>query len=355
MAEVSTHTAYIRPSRGIALAAARADTAATWNSGPPPPAIALQEVSQVFKSGRNRLTAVDQLSLDVAQGEVFGLLGPNGSGKTTLINMICGLVPPTSGVIEILGRDIRRDRRRRILPLLGVVPQETAMPGELSVKANMTFNADLYGVPRSERKERIDRLLHMVGLTDRGSDRTGTLSGGQQRRLAIARALLHNPRLIILDEPTLGVDPQAKAAIWGYIRGLGQDGKTVLVTTNQLDEVQNCDRVAIIDHGRLVQVDTPAQLRQAYGFATITAQVQATPRTLQHIITDLRLLDVVQSVIAHVAPAGAHRLKVSAQGKSSIAEVVTIISGQGRIVDLSVRQPSLDEVFLGLTGDALRD
>jgi ABC-type multidrug transport system ATPase subunit len=234
-----------------------------------PPAIALLDLTRVFTSAGKPAAAVDNLSLTVHQGEVFGLLGPNGSGKTTLINMICGLIPPTSGSIEILGLDARRSRRQ-IRALMGVVPQETALYGELTAQANMEFHATLYGVPRREHKDRIARRLEGVDLAARKDSRVSTFSGGMARRLAIARALLHDPQLLILDEPTLGVDPQAKAAIWEYIAALRGAGRTVLVTTNVLDEAQHCDRIAIIDHGRVVRRPvTPAQLRHEHGGATV--------------------------------------------------------------------------------------
>jgi ABC-2 type transport system ATP-binding protein len=215
------------------------------------------------------LKALSGVSFSVKKGEILGVIGPNGSGKTTLINMICGLIPPTSGSIEILGLDIRRSRRQ-IRALMGVVPQETALYGELTAQANMEFHADLYGVPRREQRDRIARRLHMVDLSARKDSRVSTFSGGMARRLAIARALLHDPQLLILDEPTLGVDPQAKAAIWEYVDALREQGKTVVVTTNVLDEAQHCDRIAIIDHGRVVRRPvTPAQLRHEHGGATV--------------------------------------------------------------------------------------
>jgi ABC-type multidrug transport system ATPase subunit len=227
------------------------------------------DLTRVFTSAGKPAAAVDHLNLTVHQGEVFGLLGPNGSGKTTLINMICGLIPPTSGSIEILGLDIRRSRRQ-IRALMGVVPQETALYGELTAQANMEFHADLYGVPRREQRDRIARRLHMVDLSARKDSRVSTFSGGMARRLAIARALLHDPQLLILDEPTLGVDPQAKAVIWEYVDAQREQGKTVVVTTNVLDEAQHCDRIAIIDHGRVVRLPvTPAQLRHEHGGATV--------------------------------------------------------------------------------------
>src|SRR5215472_15666420 len=219
-----------------------------------PPAIGLHDLTRQFGRGKKLFTAVSQLNLEEARGQVFGLLGPNGSGKTTTINMISGLIPPTSGAITILGMNVvARRTRRQVRQVLGVVPQETALYNELSAQANMAFHAELYRIPRHEKAERIAALLRLVSLADRADSRVWTFSGGMKRRLAIARARLHDPEVIILDEPTLGVDVQARAAIWGYISDLRAQGKTILLTTNMLEEAQElCDQLAIIDHGKLV-------------------------------------------------------------------------------------------------------
>src|SRR5436309_5726112 len=217
------------------------------------PAIEMIDLCKDFASFR----AVDHLSLTVQQGEIFGLLGPNGSGKTTTINMLSGLSVPTSGEVRVMGYDVRH-QARQVRQLLGSVPQETALYEELTAWTNMDFHADLFGIPRKEKKQRITKLLELVQLFDRKDSRVGTFSGGMKRRLALARALLHDPQLIYLDEPTLGVDVQARRAIWDYILALRDQGKTVLIATNYLEEAQAlCERIAIVDHGSLAAVDTP--------------------------------------------------------------------------------------------------
>src|SRR5690348_16456965 len=232
------------------------------------------EVIDLCKSYKD-FHAVDHLTLSVKQGEIFGLLGPNGSGKTTTINMISGLSVPTSGEVRILGFDVRHNVRR-VHQILGSVPQETALYDELTAWMNMDFHADLFGIPRKEKKVRITKLLELVQLLDRKDSRVGTFSGGMKRRLALARALLHDPHLIYLDEPTLGVDVQARRAIWDYVLSLRDQGKTVLITTNYLEEAQAlCERLAIIDHGKLIAVDTPEHLKQTYGGSII--EVETTP------------------------------------------------------------------------------
>src|SRR5207244_5448498 len=211
-------------------------------------AIELVEMTNRFKD----FLAVEALSLEVRTGEIFGLVGPNGSGKTTTVNVISGLSRPTSGEVRVLGRDMLSEPRS-VRRLLGSVPQETALYEELSAETNLRFHADLFDVPRSLLDERMDRLLDLVQLEDRRRDRVGNFSGGMKRRLALARALLHDPQMLYLDEPTLGVDVQARRAIWDYILSLRDEGKTVLITTNYLEEAQVlCERVAIIDQGKLI-------------------------------------------------------------------------------------------------------
>ncbi|HEX8982270.1 MAG TPA: ATP-binding cassette domain-containing protein, partial [Ktedonobacterales bacterium] len=224
-------------------------------------AIAMRDLVKRFGA----FTALDGLSLTVARGEIFGLLGPNGSGKTTTINIISGLSQPTSGEARVLGYDVTRNPRA-VRASLGVVPQETALYEELSAWRNMMFHAELYNVPRRECDSRITRLLELVQLADRKDSRAGTFSGGMKRRLALARALLHDPQLIYLDEPTLGVDVQSRRAIWDYILDLKSRGKTVLITTNYLEEASAlCDRLAIIDHGKLIALGAPDELRRRFG------------------------------------------------------------------------------------------
>ncbi len=229
------------------------------------PAIEMINLSKNFKTFK----AVANLSLTVQQGEIFGLLGPNGSGKTTTINMISGLSQPSGGEVKVLGYDVHHNPRA-VRQILGSVPQETALYEELTAWTNMDFHAEIFDIPRKEKKARITRILELVQLLDRKDSRVSTFSGGMKRRLALGRALLHEPQLIYLDEPTLGVDVQARRAIWDYILALRDQGKTVLITTNYLEEAQAlCDRLAIIDHGKLIAVDTPSHLKQSYGGSVI--------------------------------------------------------------------------------------
>ncbi|HLG65030.1 MAG TPA: ATP-binding cassette domain-containing protein [Ktedonosporobacter sp.] len=306
-------------------------------------AIALRDLCKSF----GKFVAIDHLSLTVGQGEIFGLLGPNGSGKTTTINMISGLSLPDSGEITVMGYDIRR-QARQVRQLLGAVPQETALYEELSAEINLDFHADLFNIPRKEKKERITRILELVQLLDRKDSRVGTFSGGMKRRLALGRALLHNPQLIYLDEPTLGVDVQARRAIWDYILSLREQGKTVLITTNYLEEAQAlCDRLAIIDHGKLIALDTPQHLKHLYGGQVIELET-ITPTAS---VSQIRVLPGVKNVIQEN-----NRLKVTTEGTDGLVpQIINLISQDSEFCDIAVREPHLDEIFLHLTGTALRD
>ncbi len=307
------------------------------------PAIEIRDLSKTFGD----FHAVDHLTLTVQQGEVFGLLGPNGSGKTTTINMISGLTVPTSGEVKVLGYDVRHNARA-VRQILGAVPQETALYEELSAWTNMDFHADLFGIPSREKKQRIDDMFELVQLADRKKSRVGTFSGGMKRRLALGRALLHDPKLVYLDEPTLGVDVQARRAIWDYILQLRSQGKTVLITTNYLEEAQAlCDRLAIIDHGKLIAVDTPDHLKQTYGGSVIELETA-------HKIAAVEKIRALQD-IKEVRQDNTH-LTITTQGTSNIVpQIINIVSQEGEIRDIEIREPNLDEIFLSLTGTALRD
>jgi len=309
------------------------------------PAVELRHVTKQFKA----LVAVNDLSVSISRGEILGLLGPNGSGKTTTLNMVLGLLAPSTGEIDVVGHRIPqglREVRRR----LGTVAQDTALYGELSAESNLRFHADLFDVPRERVERRITEVLELVKLEDRRNSPAGTFSGGMKRRLALARALLHEPDLLFLDEPTLGVDVQSRRALWDHILALKQGGKTVLLTTNYLEEANTlCDRIAIIDHGRLIALDTPTELRHRFGDTII----EMTPErsASEDLLRRLRRIDGVAEA---VQPDGV--LRVSVQGGRAVAgQVVTLVASEVGLTAITQREPSLEEVFLSLTGTALRD
>ena len=221
-------------------------------------AIVVEGVTCVYGS-RPPVRALDNLSLSIAASRITGIVGPNGAGKTTLLDIICGLVRPSAGTVKVLGKDPTLARAA-----IGVVPQETALYDELTCVENLEFSASLYSV--KDPAARVAYVLELVGLSPRAKNRAGTLSGGMQRRLAIARALVHDPAVLILDEPTLGVDVEARHQIWKHIRALRAAGRTVLLATNYLDEAEAlCDTVAVLKEGRLVAEDTPAALTALAG------------------------------------------------------------------------------------------
>jgi ABC-2 type transport system ATP-binding protein len=307
------------------------------------PAIELAALCKAFGT----LQAVDHLTLSVEQGEIFGLLGPNGSGKTTTINVISGLSTPTSGEVRVMGYDVRR-HARRIRQMLGTVPQETALYEELSAWDNLNFHADLFGMARQGKKARITQMLDLVQLQERQRSRVSTFSGGMKRRLALARALLHDPQLLYLDEPTLGVDVQSRRAIWDYILSLREQGKTVLITTNYLEEAQAlAERIAIIDKGKLIAVDTPAHLKQTYGGSVVELETVQ----LIEIADDLRALPGLKDVRAD----GTHLTVTTQGGGEVVPQIINLVTRLGELRTIAVREPTLDEIFLRLTGTALRD
>jgi ABC-2 type transport system ATP-binding protein len=241
--------------------------------------------------------AVDQLTLRVDHGEVFGFLGPNGSGKTTTIRMLCGLLTPTSGVGRVLGLDIGRESEA-IKARIGYMSQKFSLYSDLTVLENLQFYADVYGISRAERATRIAELIGMAGLTGRERELTSNLSGGWKQRLALACAIIHRPRMLFLDEPTGGVDPEARRAFWELIYALAQDGVTVFVTTHYMDEAEHCNRIALMYGGRLVALDTPNGLK----LGTIDGQVLEIEGMPQD---DARAVVAALPGVREVAPHGA--------------------------------------------------
>ena len=323
--------------------------------GPPAcsdaPAVSFRDLRMEFRRRRREpLTALDSLTLDVAHGQVFGLLGPNGSGKTTSVNLLCGLLRPTRGTVLCEGIDVRTDVTA-VRTQLGVVPQETALYNDLSADENLSFHARLYGVPRDERRGRIDEALELVGLAERRRDRVGTYSGGMQRRLALARALLTEPSVVVLDEPTLGVDVQSRAALWDRVRRIASGGGTVLLTTNYMEEAQAlADNLAILDHGVLVATGTPDELRGRLSrtFIDVRASRPDVAGRLAGLpgvtgVTGVTWHDGVASVAADAAPA------------TTRAVLDWFVERDPDAALVGVRRPDLNDVFLALTGTALRD
>ena len=224
------------------------------------PAIVIENITKKFEE----VTAVDGLSLTIDRGELFGLLGPNGSGKTTTINMLCGLLVPTTGSVEVGGYNVRKEPNK-IKELIGVSPQETAVYPYLTGKENIELFANLHAMPKEKLKRNVDELLQKLSLKDHAKRRAGKYSGGMMRRINLAMALVHDPEIAFLDEPTVGMDPQSRRAVWDFIRELRKQNKTVLLTTHYMEEAEElCDRVGIIDYGKLISLGSPQQLKKQF-------------------------------------------------------------------------------------------
>lgn len=296
--------------------------------------------------------AVDKVSFDVAQGEIFAFLGPNGAGKTTTIRMLTTLLAPTSGSVEIDGLNVA-DHPYETRQRFGIVFQDSSLDSELTARENMHIHAVLYRVPRSERPVRIERLLKLFELWDRRDDIVKNYSGGMRRRLEIARGLIHRPRVLFLDEPTIGLDPQSRHVIWDLLRELRKGGGlTISLTTHYLDEAQVlCDRVAIVDRGRIVALGTPAELKAAVSGSdtleiTVDAPISDTLASAISQLPDVRKLDRVDVQLTVHADGGTRLLP----------RVIEVLSAAGiKVLAASVSQISLEDVFIHLTGRSMRD
>ena len=232
------------------------------------PAVSLQNVHKVY----NNTPVVQDLSLTIPSGEIFGLLGPNGAGKSTTIRMLTTLTQPTQGQIAIAGYDVVK-QPIRVKQQIGVVLQQTSVDLDLTVWENMEFHGRMHHIPQPDRRKEISRWLDYVELADRRDELVKTLSGGMKRRLQIARALLHQPQILLLDEPTVGLDPQTRRRLWEMIKGLNQQGMTILLTTHYMEEVEYlCDRIGIMDSGKLIELGTLADFRRTYGEGLVMQQ-----------------------------------------------------------------------------------
>ena len=290
------------------------------------------------------LEAVRGIDFEVAPGEVFGFLGPNGAGKSTTINMLCTLVKPSGGEAFVAGYDVftQRDEVRRNI---GLVFQETTLDGYLTATQNLRLHADLYGVPRQLVDARMRQVLEMVGLWERRASLSNTFSGGMKRRLEIARGLLHSPRVLFLDEPTVGLDPQTRSSIWRYIRELkSQEDITIFMTTHYMDEAEYCDRIAIMDQGQIIVLDTPEALKAKVG----KDRVKITTDDNQAAIVALReRFDVDATIAEGEVSFGVPR------GEQFVPRLFAELAVP--ISSVSVARPSLDDVFMSYTGTTIRD
>jgi ABC-2 type transport system ATP-binding protein len=309
-------------------------------------AIAVGNLTKSF----NGLVAVAGISFSVPEGELFGLLGPNGAGKTTTINMLSTLLKPTSGGAEVAGFDISRDRDS-VRKSIGIVFQEPALDTKLTGRENLEFHAMMYGLGKEKRRQRIREVLDLVELEDKKDVLVEDYSGGMKRRLEIARGLVHWPKVLFLDEPTLGLDAQTRRNIWDYIKKLNREsGVTIILTTHYMEEADFlCDRVAIMDHGEFVALGLPAKLKDLVGGDVVTLEVEGETLAL---LEEFRRQDWVRTAAAHD---GFLSLTVE-KGERRIPELIEAARTNGvRVTCVHLRKPSLEDVFLHFTGRTIRD
>jgi ABC-2 type transport system ATP-binding protein len=309
-------------------------------------AIEVKDLHKAFGS----LKAVDGVSFSVAQGEIFSLLGPNGAGKTTTISMLSCLLRPDGGDATIMGHSIKNDQMG-VKSVLGVVPQEIALYNDLSARENLSFWGKMYGLRGAALKQRVEEVLELVGLGEHASRRAGKYSGGMKRRLNIGIALLHHPQVIIMDEPTVGIDPQSRRSILDGVRELNRQGATVLYTTHYMEEAEELsDHIAIVDHGRLIALGTHAELIRLVGEQT---RIDLTLHAENPAV--LPAWQAVQGVSKAYAEDG-HLSVLAEDSNRVLPRLFESASSLGaRITGIEINEPNLEAVFLHLTGRALRD
>jgi ABC-2 type transport system ATP-binding protein len=316
-----------------------------------PAAVPAIEVNHIVKKYGD-FTAVNDISFQVAEGEIFGLLGPNGAGKSTLIRMMTTLIPITAGYAKISGHDVRTeaDEARRNI---GVIPQAMTSDPDLTLEENLSIYAKLYDVPANKRKQNIDELLELVDLTKWRHAQTKTLSGGMRRRLEIARGLVHSPKIFFLDEPTTGLDPVSRVAVWEMLTNIKNSRNlTVLITTHYMDEADRlCNRIAIVDHGKLVALDTPEELKRTVpGENVIEAQFVHPPADWEKKLNGLPEVNSVQNESADM-----YRIMTSNGSRTTTELVEMSVKAGVQVKSLTVQNTTLDDVFVHYTGRQLRD
>jgi ABC-2 type transport system ATP-binding protein len=311
-------------------------------------AIETEEITKRFSD----IVAINKVSISVKPGELFGLLGPNGAGKTTLISILSTITEPTSGTAKVWGFDVKKEPSQ-VRENIGMVFQNTSLDDRLTGRENLDLHGRLYGLDKKSRKKRIEEVLSLVELTERADAIVKTYSGGMMRRLEIARGLLHNPRVLFLDEPTLGLDPQTRLHIWEYIKTLNRvEGVTIVLTTHYMEEADNlCNRIAIIDHGDIVALDTPEALKDGLGGDVITLQLEKPD-------DKSKLCDIYDKNgrTKIVSKQNGEVFITVKNGEQQIPHVISLALNAGiSILAVNLRKPTLDDVFIHHTGRAILD
>lgn len=291
-----------------------------------------------------RLEAVKSVSFEVDEGEIFGFLGPNGAGKTTTINVLCTLLNPSGGSASVNGYDVVK-QRNEVRRSIGLVFQESTLDEYLTAEQNLLFHSYAYGVSKDIRDQRMKGLLDLVDLWDRRKGKTRTYSGGMKRRLEIVRGLIHHPRVLFLDEPTLGLDPQTRRYIWDYVEDIRvKENLTIFLTTHYMDEAEHCDRIAVIDDGNIVAIDTPDKLKDGVGGDLVMIRATDNEAAAKELGENWSLESETQDDIVKFSVP---------KGEEFLPEFVRNFKGE--LLSINVRRPTLDDVFLSLTGRDIRD
>ncbi len=297
----------------------------------------------------NGLTAVDHVDLQIEKGELFGLLGPNGAGKTTLIHMLCTILPPTEGTAKVAGFGIGK-KPDSVRASIGIVFQDPSLDNRLTGKENLDFHGRVYGMSKTLREKRIDEVLKLVGLEDRANALVQTYSSGMRRRLEIARSFMHHPKIMFLDEPTLGLDPQTRRKIWEHIQMLNKQEKiTILLTTHYMDEADYlCGRVGIIDHGRIIVLDNPKKLKDQLEGDIVSLEVPQ-PKKYAEIFRGRKYVKEVKIV-------GDYLYLTVTGGEKAVPKLIDIVARHGgKVRSVGCRSPTLEDVFIRYTGRGIRE
>jgi len=308
--------------------------------------VEVRNLSKTF----GKLKAVDNVTFEVKKGEIFGFLGPNGAGKSTTINMLTTLLRPSSGSAQVCGYDVYKNANE-VRRNVGVVPQEYTADEDMTGRENIILCADLYGLPRNISLPHAEELFELVELTDAANRKVSTYSGGMRRRLELASGLINYPKLLFLDEPTLGLDVQTRTAVWDYIRMLKQEyHMTLFLTTHYLEEADAlCGRIAIIDHGHIVRIGTPAELKASIGGDVIVIDVVEEMPDISPAVAQIKLVKDVKK------NDGVYRIKAE-RGEEATPEIIDLIRSRGlHVTKIELTKPTLDEAYLEYTGRSMRE
>ncbi|MBI3033255.1 ATP-binding cassette domain-containing protein [Candidatus Woesearchaeota archaeon] len=299
------------------------------------------------------IKAVDSISFTIKKGEIFGLLGPNGAGKTTTINMISCLSVPNNGEITVYGYNVKKEPQK-VKQQLGLVPQFNSLDEEITALQNLTFYASYYSIPEMQSKPVALELLKLIGLLERKDENIAGFSGGMKQRLLLARALVTEPKFLILDEPTIGLDPQVRRKIWEYINEFRKKGITILLTTHYLDEADElCDRIGIIDHGKILMIDTPHHLKKkVLSESRVEIKVSSLPPKLEE---ELKTIEHVVEVKCHDHQDEKHIIIFANNVADCIIQIDKTIKKHTALLHMGIKDMSLEDVFIRLTGEEMRD